>query len=216
MNKGSKRSRPSAKSRAKRRRLPHNSPTPVSNSSAEFKGSKKQPKLLLTRAAKKRGRKSQVRVSEICNRAYDFKLLFEQDRGRIDWALLLKANCDEDLAWALKDAYGRPRERLFYKTELLLAALADKQFPKGDRIAQEKFIAESLAAEGRVSIRRSRDLVQREMSIRKKKGKIVRREFYIACSCGYEGPAFLDACPDCGAGVSYLDFASGFALRGPN
>ena len=170
-----------------------------------MRGFQKRPESPLTQVKKKGGRKSQVRVSEICKRAYDFKLLLELDRARTDWALMLRADSDEDLAWALKDVRERARERLFLKTELLLAALKDKQFPKQDREAQEQFIADSLAAEGRVSIRRSRDIVQRERSAVKKQGKILRREFYIQCSCGYEGPAFHDACARCRAPVSYLD-----------
>jgi hypothetical protein len=207
MVKGSKTSRPSAKSRAKGGVLPHNTPTPVRKSSAEFGGLKKKPNSLLTQIRKKRGPKPRGRTSEYCNCAYDFKLLLELDRPRIDWQKMLKANSDEDLAWVLKDVCPRARERFFYKSELLLAALKDIQFPKQDREAQEQFIADSLAAEGRVSIRTSRDLVQADRSARKKRGKIVRREFYIECSCGFQGPAYRDACPDCGAQVSYFDFA---------
>ena len=214
MVKRSKISRPSANSRAKRRGLPHNTPTPVRKSSAEFGKLKNQPKSPLTKVGKKRGPKPRGRNLEYCNRAYDFKLLLELDRPRIDWPKMLSANSDEDLAWVLKDVCARARERFFYKSELLLGALKDKQFPKHDRDAQERFIADSLAAEGKVSIRRSRDIVQQDRSARKKRGKIIRREFYIECSCGYHGPAFRDACPDCGAAVSYLDFTSGFALRG--
>jgi len=209
----SKRSRASAKSRAKRRVLPHKSPSPVRKFSAEIKSGKRPSKFPLTQVEKKRGRKSQVRVSEICNRAYDFKLILEGDRKRIDWARLLQASSEQDLSEVLKETHNRARERLLYKPELFLATLKDKKFPKQDRNAQEQFIADSLAAEGRVSVRRSRDIVQRDRSARKRRGKILRREFYIECSCGYIGPAFRDACPDCAAEVSYLDFATAFALR---
>ena len=114
----------------------------------------------------------------------------------------------------LKETHDRARERLLYKPRLLLSTLKDKKFPTRDRDAQEQFIADSLAAEGRVSIRRSRDIVQKDRSARKKRGKILRREFYVECSCGYMGPAFNDACPRCGARFPDLDFASGFAIRG--
>ena len=181
--------------------------------SAEIKGSQKHSKLPLTQVGKKRGRKSQVHVSELRNRAYDFKLILEVNRKRIDWARLLEASSEQDLGDVLKEAHNRARERLLYKPELLLRTLKDKKFPKQDRDAQERFIADSLAAEGRVSIRRSRDIVQRDRSARKKRGKILRREFYVECSCGYTGPALNDACPECGAEVSYLDFASGFGIR---
>ncbi len=151
-----------------------------------------------------------MRVSEICNRAYDFRLILEANRKRIDWARLLASSSEQDLSDVLKEAHNRARERLLYKPELLLTTLKDKKFPKQNRDAQEQFIADSLAAEGLVSIRRSRDIVQRDRSARKKRGKILRREFYIECSCGYRGPALNDTCPECGAEVSYLDFVTGF------
>jgi hypothetical protein len=34
----------------------------------------------------------------------------------------------------------------------------------------------------------------------KLKHVIVRREYYIECSCGYKGPALDGACRDCGTG----------------
>lgn len=106
------------------------------------------------------------------------------------------------------------REILLCKPNLLFSALHDKKFPRSNREAQEQFIADSLAALGQVSIRRSRDIVQSARTAEKRQGKIIRREFYIECSCGYEGPAYHDACPACGANVSYLDFATGFVLGG--
>jgi hypothetical protein len=132
------------------------------------------------------------------------------------WEQLLAANSEQDVREVLKGTHDRARERLLYKPGLLLATLKDKKLPKQDRDAQEQFIADSLAADGLVSIRRSRDIVQRDRSARKRRGKILRREFYVECSCGYLGPALNDACPECGAEVSYLDFVSGFAIRGLN
>jgi hypothetical protein len=167
----------------------------------------------LTRIKKTPGRKPKVITSEACGRAGDLKLILETNRERINWARLLAIGSKEDLEEVLKAAHDRAREKLLYKPELLLATLKDKKFPRHNRDAQEQFIADSLAAEGRVSIRRSRDIVQQVRSAGKKRGKILRREFYVECSCGYKGPALHDACPDCGAEVSYLDFATGFAIH---
>jgi hypothetical protein len=168
--------------------------------------SKKGPNVPLTDSAKKRGRKAQVRVSEICHRAYDLKQILDVNRKKFDWEQLLAAKSDEELAHILRETFDRAKELLLHKPGLLLSALHDRQFPKKSRQAQEQFIVDSLAALGQVSIRRSRDIVQRERSIRKKRGTILRREFYIECSCEYEGPAYRDACPKCGAEVSYWDF----------
>ena len=149
-------------------------------------------------------------MSELCNRAYDIKLNLELSRKNVSLEKLLAANSDAELATALGGMHDRMREILLCKPNLLFHALHDKKFPRNNREAQEQFIADSLAALGQVSIRRSRDIVQGARAAEKKKGKIIRREFYIECSCGYEGPAYHDACPDCGANVSYLDFATGF------
>jgi len=201
----SKRSRSSAKSRAKRRVSPRNTRTPVRKSSAKLKGAKEGSKSLLT-ATGKPGRKSQLPPWDVGMRAYDLKMIFETNRQRIDWDKFVSATSEEDLHNAMKNADSRARELLLQHPNLLLATLLDKQFPKQSRKAREQFIADSLAAEGRVSIRRSRDVAQSKRSAIHKQGKIIRREFYIECSCGYEGPAFHDACPHCRAPVSYLDF----------
>lgn len=208
----SKRSRPSAKSRSKGRVSPHNSAAPVRKSSAKLGPSQKAPDFRFTRVSK-RGRKPKVRVSELYNRAYDLRLIFQSNLSKLNWKELVAARTEKDLEQALNNAFDRAKEILLCKPGLLLSVLCDRQFPQKDRDAQEQFIADSLAALGQVSIRRSRDIVQRDRSARKKRGKILRREFYIECSCKYEGPAYKDACPQCGAEVSYLDFASGFAMR---
>ena len=90
----------------------------------------------------------------------------------------------------------------FYKQEfvptlapLILKVLREPTFPKR-RSAQIGFLADSLAARGRVSPRRSRDISARERT--KKTHQIVRRDYYIECTCGYEGPARYGACPGCG------------------
>jgi hypothetical protein len=126
-----------------------------------------------------------VRLSEICNRAYDLKLILETNRDKFDWNRLLAARSEAEVDLVLGGKFDRAEELLLQKLGLLPSVLGDKQFPKKNRDAQEQFIADSLAASGRVSIQRSRDLVQRERSAGKKRGKILRREFYIECSCKY-------------------------------
>ena len=126
------------------------------------------------------------------------------------------ARTDTEIEAVLGGRFDRANEFLLLKVGLFPSVLKDKQFPRQDRNPQERFIADSLAASGQVSIRRSRDLVQRDRTRRKRRGKILRREFYIECSCTYQGPACKDACPKCGAEVSYLDLATGFAMRGLN
>jgi hypothetical protein len=87
---------------------------------------------------------------------------------------------------------------------LILAILRDSKFPKKRKQQQINFLADSLAAWGSVSPRRSRDICEEERRKEKKAHHIVRHEYYIECSCGYEGPAKNNACRKCGAEISAI------------
>jgi hypothetical protein len=212
MGQKSKRSLSSAKSRAKRRKFPPNSNLPAPKSSAHIGKRNNVSKSVLTGPHKKRGPKEKIRASEIVNRAYDLKLTFEITRKQFDWKTFLAAQSKQEVVSAFATMGEDYRKKFLHRHELIFQCLKDAKFPKRDLEAREQFIADSLAGDGRVSIRRSRDICQEERARRKRQGTILRREFYIECSCSYEGPAFRDACPDCGAEVSYLDFASSFAI----
>lgn len=210
----SKRARPSAQSRSKTSKVPHNSKRPPPKSSAQLSKRPKQSKLDLTRSRKKAGRKAKIQPSEVVNRAYDLKLTFEIAGKQLDWTMLLAAQSVQDVVSAFGTMDDGYRRKFLHKPELILQCLRDPQFRTRDRKAQEQFIAESVAGDGRISIRRSRDICGEDRSKQKRQGRILRREFYIVCSCGYEGPAVRDTCPDCGAVVSYLDFATGLIFGG--
>ncbi len=210
----SKRARPSAQSRAKTREIPHNSRPTVPKYSAQLAKRARRPKSLLTASEKKRGPKPKIRVSEVVNRAYDLRLTFDIAGKQLNWSKVLAAQSIEEVETAFGQMNEGCRRKFLYKPELILRCLKDPKFPIQNRKAQEEFIADSLAGDGRISIRRSRDICGEDRTKRKRQGKILRREFYIVCSCGYEGPARFDACPDCGAEVSYLDFATGFTFGG--
>jgi predicted membrane GTPase involved in stress response len=168
----------------------------------------------LTGSEKKRGPKPKIRPSEVVNRAYDLRLTFDVARKELDWSKVLAAQSREEVVAAFEQMSESYRRKFLSKPELILKCLKDPKFPKQNRKAQEEFIADSLAGDGRISIRRSRDICGEDRTKEKRQGKILRREFYIECSCGYKGPAFHDACPGCGAVVSYLDFATGFTFGG--
>jgi len=209
-----KRARPSVQSRSKMRKVPHNSKRPSLKSSAQLSKRPTQSKSDLTRSRKKAGRRAKIRPSEVVNRAYDLKLTFEIAEKQLDWTKLLAAQSVQDVIAAFGTMDEVYRRKFLYKPELILQCLKDRKFPKLNRKAQEEFIADSLAGDGRISIRRSRDICGEGRAKERQQGKILRREFYIVCSCCYEGPALRDACPDCGAIVSYLDFATGFTFGG--
>jgi hypothetical protein len=210
----SKRARSSVQSRSKTRKVPRNSKPTGSKSSAQLSKGSRRSKSLLTGSEKKRGPKPKIRPSEVVNRAYDLRLTFTQAGEQLDWSRVLAAQSREEVISAFGQMNETYRRKFLYKPELILKCLKDPKFPKQNRKAQEEFIADSLAGDGRISIRRSRDICGDERSKERHQGKILRREFYIVCSCGYEGPALRDTCPDCGAIVSYLDFVSSFSLGG--
>ncbi len=81
-------------------------------------------------------------------------------------------------------------------SELILKITHYRRFPRSRAKAQIRFLADSLGAQGAVTFRRSREICAEERT--KESHFIVRREYYIRCTCGYEGPALKGACPDCG------------------
>jgi hypothetical protein len=79
--------------------------------------------------------------------------------------------------------------------ELILRITLERRYPIAAD-AQVRFLADSLGARGAVSPRRSRDICSEERV--KPAHYIIRRDFYIECTCGYKGPALRGACPKCG------------------
>ena len=74
--------------------------------------------------------------------------------------------------------------------------IRDPLFPRVREKSQIEFLADSLGAGGVVTARRSREICAKAR--KKVQHVIVRREFYIECSCGYEGPARGGGCRMCG------------------
>jgi hypothetical protein len=167
------------------------------------KSSTKKPKKPLdTGFAKRgRGRPARVRPSEIANRAYDYRLIFNQVWDRL-WPLLSKAQTQEEVFMAFQ-AGSNPYERDFVPV-LTLAhrVLRDPKFPK-TRDAQINFLAGSLAALGRISPRRSRDICAEVRANEKRAHHILRFEYWIECSCGYKGKSRDHACPKCAARIAF-------------
>jgi hypothetical protein len=85
---------------------------------------------------------------------------------------------------------------------LIPQILRERTFPK-TRDAQIKFLADSLAGWGEISPRRSRDLCAEARAHAGRETRILRYEFYVVCSCGYEGPSLDHACQKCGAHIEF-------------
>lgn len=141
------------------------------------------------------GRPRIVGRSEAESRAYDYTLTFEQSWDSVKVALL-RAKTESGFKKALEKAPYHVRDkfppRLF---PFIRKIRQDPKFPKTER-AQKRFFAESLAGGGRISPRSSRDLCA---DLQKNPIHIIkRRDYYIECTCGYEGPAKYGRCPGCG------------------
>ena len=142
----------------------------------------------------KRGRgRPGVRKSEVQNRADDYRVTLEQN-----WDVLatpfLKAQSDEEFKRLLDEVPYDIRNRFApIRFSLVEKTRTDPRFPKKAK-AQIGFLGDSLAGLGRVAPRTSRDICAEG---RKKRHMIIRQDYYIECTCGYEGPAKHGACPGC-------------------
>jgi len=143
---------------------------------------------------------TKCRQQENCYRLKRKNLVSQRTAG----AALLVAQIEEDVLNALDLAGQYWRNQLGPETmpTLILSVLRDPKFPKKRKQQQITFLADSLAALGSVSPRRSRDICEQERRKEKKAHHIIRHEYYVECSCGYQGPAKDNACRKCGADIS--------------
>lgn len=182
---------------------------------AETKKPLRKPQKALDRVSGKRPRgRPGVRVSEIVGRANNYRRIFWKyrlDKRKKEWVQvrpqkwvrrLLAAKTEGGVRRALDSASSYAQNEFSGLVPLILTVLRAKKFPKTGP-AQLDHLADSLAGRGRVSPRRSRDICGKERTRERAKSpyKIIRKEFYIECSCGYRGPAREDACRKCGAQI---------------
>jgi hypothetical protein len=88
----------------------------------------------------------------------------------------------------------------------IMELIRGAKFPRRAN-AQIKYMAESLAGRPSVTLRTSREVCAKLRAIEGSKSpyKIIRKEFFIVCECGYKGPAEYDACPKCHAQISFVN-----------
>ena len=139
-----------------------------------------------------------MRASEIAGRSYHYHLIFNQI---VDLDGLLEAKTEDDVQTIVKP-WPTVYQEFKGITALVLKAIHDPHLPQ-TRDARINFLADSLAARGSISFRRSRDICGRERARlkREREHRIIRREYYIECSCGYKGPARDNSCRKCGAKI---------------
>ena len=147
----------------------------------------------------RRGPKAKVVASAVRGRADNYRGLLSNVWQRL-WPQLSKAQTEEEVIGAFREAYPGEYEFMPYRAPLILKVLKEPTFPKLPR-AQVSFMADSVAGLGLVSARRSRDICAEDRAREKRAHHILRAELYVECSCGYKGHSWDHACPECGTAI---------------
>jgi hypothetical protein len=146
-----------------------------------------------------RGRPSEVVAAAVRNNA-------DRLRNRLAYIWneleipLLAAPTEQEVANAVRDvAPGAPdSDDLIRLAPLILKVKDDPKFPKRQK-ARIHFLADSIGAHGLVTPRRSRDICREQRAADAHRHQILRYEYWIECSCGYEGHSQNHSCKECGA-----------------
>lgn len=119
----------------------------------------------------------------------------------INWSklgsLLLEARTEHEVTSAVQRG-DSGNDVFLHLAPLILKALRDPKFPKRKR-AQINFLADSIAGGVVVTPRRSRDICAEQRKKDTQRHMILRHEYWIECSCGYEGHSENHRCKKCGA-----------------
>ena len=154
--------------------------------------------------SKKRGRGRPQRIprSWVIGRADNYRISLAEVWSKLRDPLM--AAQTEEQTIAAFENYGQPYAREFVPRLApdILALIRYSSFPKRSK-AQIGFLADSLAGRPNVEFRTSRDICVKERAKQRAKSphKIIRKEFYVECSCGYHGPARDNGCQKCGAEI---------------
>lgn len=174
-----------------------------------------------------RGRPRKARASEIYGRAENYRTYFwefrydKRKKERVrdypqEWAVrMLAATNEDDLRKTLGDAPFYIQVQFGNIFPLILSILRERKLPKTVP-AQLDYLADSLGARGEVSTRRSRDVcgAARAKARHAPQFKIIRHEFYVECTCGYQGPALNSRCRKCGTEINpYPDILWGTGME---
>jgi hypothetical protein len=161
---------------------------------------KKKPKSPLTAFRERRGRKRALKPETIVEHADYVLKVVASLRDRIAWDKLEAAKTEAEAESAIARVPPFYREILKERLAAILMWVREGKFPKKNLERKMRHLADSIAGDVLISPRRSRDICyeERKRPASKKVGMILRREFYIECTCGYRGPSNRGACARCG------------------
>jgi hypothetical protein len=152
-----------------------------------------------------RGRPAKIDPSTVVGAADAYRIWLAQFWPKLGPSLL-GAKSSEEISTALREFAPGVSASLLPHSQLIFDIVRDPRFPTVRPVSQIHFLADSLGGQGFVTPRRSREICAEERS--RVRHVIVRREYYIECSCGYAGPALDGACRDCGTGELSWDLIS--------
>lgn len=144
---------------------------------------------------KPRGRPVKIDPGIVIGSADIFRAWFHQFWPKLG-PHILSANSPEEIVSAINEHTPSISAGLTQHADLIFKIVHDRRFPRARATSQMHFLADSLGGQGFVTPRRSREICAAERS--KVRHVIIRREYYVECSCGYKGPALDGACRDCG------------------
>jgi hypothetical protein len=159
----------------------------------------------------RRGRRPRIPGSWVRGRADNYRDTFELIWESI-WPSLARAETEEDVinAFGAANVAASLQSEVVNMAELILEVVRDPNFPRRDRQAQIRFLADSIAGFDTFTPRSSRDICERERARINRAHRIISYEYYIECSCGYKGTSRNHACPTCGAEIQFpLDSSFG-------
>lgn len=146
---------------------------------------------------RRRGRPPNVDRSFLLGQADHYRIVLLQFWAKLGPRLLAAQSSEEIVRAVREDAPGITGSAVPF-SELILKIVHDPKFPRTRSASQIHFLSDSLGGQGFVTPRRSREICAEERG--KVRHVIVRREYYIECSCGYHGAALDGACRNCGTG----------------
>jgi hypothetical protein len=168
-----------------------------------------QPKKTLDVFSEKRGRGRPPTIGPavVFGRAQNYRTMLAAVWPKLRDPLLNVGGLTKEEVTKAFETHAQPYSENFVPglASYILDVIHERKFPERSK-AQVHFLADSLAGRPNVGSRRSRDICAEERAKESAKSphKILRREFYVECSCGYKGPAQNDACRKCGAAISFL------------
>jgi len=150
---------------------------------------------------RKRGRPPKIIAAWVRGRADNYRGILDTVWERVA-PKLLNAETRDDVIRSFQDAnVGGYAIEFVVAADLILQILHEPKFPKRNRAAQINFLADSIAAQGAISPRSSRDICEKERARIKRIHHIISYEYWIECSCGYKGRSLNHACPKCEAEI---------------